>query len=54
MQSKDKQVPVHWSNVTGFMKKGLPHTSNLLILTISNFSVVKAIGLKFGKQEAPT
>ena len=40
--------------VTGFAKRGLPHASNLLTLTISNFRLVKAIDFKFGKQEAPT
>ena len=40
--------------VTGFAKRGLPHTSNLLTLTIYNFRLVKAIDMKFGKQEAPT
>ena len=35
--------------VTGFVKRGLPHTSNLPTLTIDNFSLERAIALKFGQ-----
>ena len=49
-----KNVMLITTIVTGFAKRGLPHTSNLLTLTISKFTLVKAIDLKFGKQEAPT
>jgi len=41
-------------HVTGFVKRGLPHASNLLILMISNFRLVNAVDLKCGKQKAPT
>jgi len=40
--------------VTGFAKRGLPHSSNLLTLTMSNFRLVNTVDLKFGKQQAPT
>jgi len=40
--------------LTGFAKRGLPHTSILPTLTIHKFRLVKAIDLKFGQQEAPT
>jgi len=40
--------------VTGFAKRGLPHTSNLPTLTICNFGLVKAVDLKFGQQEVTT
>ena len=33
--------------VTGFAKRGLPHTSNLPTLTIDNFRLERAIALKF-------
>ena len=36
--------------VTGFVKRGLPHTSNLPTLTINNFRLKTAIPLKFGQQ----
>jgi len=49
-----QEVHIPWLNVTGFAKRGLPHTSNLPTLTISNFRLVKVIALKFGKQEALT
>ena len=35
--------------VTGFAKRGLPHTSNLPTLTIDNFILERAIALKFGQ-----
>ena len=35
--------------VTGFAKRGLPHTSNLPTLTIDNFRLERAIALKFGQ-----
>jgi len=41
-------------NVTGFAKRGLPHTSNLPTLTIHKFRLVKAIDLTFDWQEVPT
>jgi len=37
-------------NVTGFAKRGLPHTSNLPTLTIHNFRLKTAIALKFEHQ----
>ena len=37
------------TNVTGFAKRGLPHTSNLSILTVHNFGLGKAFDLKFGQ-----
>jgi len=40
--------------VTGFAKRGLPHTFNLPTLTIDNFRLVNATDLKFGQQEAST
>ena len=40
--------------VTGFVKRGLPHTSNIPTLTIHNFRLVNATDLKVGQQEAPT
>jgi len=40
--------------VTGFAKRGLPHTSKLSTLTIHNFRLLKAIDLKFGQIEALT
>ena len=39
-------------NVTGFVKRGLPHTSNLPTLTIHNVGLVKTIGLKFAQCRA--
>jgi len=36
-----------YQTVTGFAKRGLPHTSNFLTLTIHNFLFVRAIELKF-------
>ena len=39
--------------VTGFAKRGLPHTSNLPALTIDNFRLERAIALKFGQWWAP-
>jgi len=47
LPSEDKMVG--WDIVTGFVKGNLPHTSNILILTIHNFSSEWAIGLKFGQ-----
>ena len=41
-------------HVTGFAKRGLPHTFNSLTLLIHNFRLVKAIDLKFDLQEVPT
>ena len=35
--------------VTGFAKRGLPHTSNLPTLEIDNFRLERAIALKFGQ-----
>ena len=35
--------------VTGFAKRGLPHTSNLVTLTTRNFRLKKATDLKFGQ-----
>ena len=40
--------------VTGFVRRGLPHTSNLPTLTINNFRLRVAIPLKFEQQWAPT
>jgi len=40
--------------VTGFAKRGLPHTFNLPTLTICNYGLVEVIDLKFGKQKEPT
>ena len=37
-------------NVTGFVKRGLQHTSNFLTLTTQNFPSERAIGLKFGQK----
>jgi len=39
--------------VIGFVKRGLPHTSNLPTLMIQNFRMLKAIDQKFGQKEAP-
>ena len=35
--------------VTRFAKRGLPHTSNLLILMTHNFRLERVIDLKFGQ-----
>ena len=40
------QVTEYKINVTGLAKRGLPHTSNLPLLTNHNFKLVKAIDLK--------
>ena len=40
--------------MTGFAKRGLPHTFNLPTLTNHNFKLAKATDLKFGRLEAPT
>ena len=40
----------HYIFVTGFAKRGLPHTSNLPTLTINNFGLKTAIPLKFEQQ----
>jgi len=40
--------------VTGFAKRGLPHTSNLPTLMIDNFRLVQATDLKFGQEQVPT
>jgi len=39
-------------NVTGFAKKGLPHTSNLLTSRIHNFGCVEVMNLKFAQPRA--
>ena len=36
-------------NVTGFAKRGVPHTSNLQTLTIHNSKLEKVIDSKFGQ-----
>ena len=41
-------------NVTGFVKRGLPHTSNLLTSVIHNFRSVNAMNLKFAQYKALT
>ena len=40
---------VHSLYVTGFAKRGLPHTSNLPTVMVHNFTMEKAIDLKFGQ-----
>ena len=40
--------------VTGFAKRGLPHTSNLQASTIHNFLCVHAMGLQIVQLRAPT
>ena len=47
----EKKIAVPFSAyVTGFAKRGLPHTFNLPTLTIYNFILEKANDLKFGQQ----
>ena len=48
--SKFKPTKVLIIEICGFAKRGLPHTSNLLTLTIHNFRVETANTLKFGQQ----
>ena len=45
------EVPL---NVTGFAKRGLPHTSNLPTLTNHNFRLEGAIALQFSQKRAIT
>ena len=40
------------TNVTGFVKRGLPHTSNLPTLKSHNFRLVKVIDLKLDQQHS--
>ena len=40
---------IELSYVTGFAKRGLPHTSNLPTLAIHNFGLERAISLKVGQ-----
>jgi len=47
---KAEQRLTELKNVTGFVKRGFPHTSNLPTLTINNFRLKTVIYLKFGKQ----
>ena len=49
-----KHITLCCRYVTGLVKRGLPHTSNLPTLTIHNFSVGKVIALKVGQYCAPT
>ena len=41
-------------DVTGFAKRGLPHTSNLPTLTIHKIEIQQDIDLKFGQWLVPT
>jgi len=46
--------PIVDHDVIGFVKRGLPNTSNLPTLTINNVKLKTAIPLKFGQQCVPT
>ena len=48
--SVTKFIDAYHLNVTGFAKRGLLHTSNLLTLAIHNFRLETANTLKFGQQ----
>ena len=49
-----KEIKLTFTYVTGFVKSGLPHTSNLPTLTIHNFRLEKVNDMKFGQQRVAT